>query len=130
MQQEMGEVCRPKSSVAICFQRSRATSGPSTGASAGRPFCPTARETNASSQLVEPTSHPTLSAHKTTSETCTYRYSPNRSKSNKDTSTIASLTVSHDHRYSEERRTCAMMGLRRPREMATDTKGQVSIQRH
>src|SRR5712691_8921486 len=130
MQQEMGELCRPKSSVAICFQRSRATSGPSTGASTGRAFCPTARETNASSQLVEATSHPMLSAHTSTSETCTHRYSPNRSKNSSETSTIASLTVSHDQRYSDERRTCAMMGLSRPREMASETKGQVSIHRH
>src|SRR5579859_3265140 len=130
MQQEIGEVCLPKSNVAICFQRSRATSGPSTGASAGRAFCPTARETKASSQLVEATSHPILSAHKSTSETCTHRYSPNRSKSSSETSTMASLTVSHDHKYSYERITLSMIGYSPPPETASETRGQDSIHRH
>src|SRR6266550_1137878 len=103
MQHEMGEVCLPKSSVAICFQRSRATSGPSMGTSTGRPFCPTARETKHSCQLVEATSHPMLSAHRSTADTCNHRYSPNRSYSRSETSTIASLTVSQDQRYSDER---------------------------
>src|SRR5205085_9473165 len=130
MQHEIGEVCLPKSRVATCFQRNRATSGPSITTSIGRPFWLTAREMKPSCQLVEATSHPLLSAHRSTSETCTHRYSPNRPYSSSDTSTIASLTVSHDQRYSDERRTCAMMGLSRPREIARLTKGQVSIQRH
>ena len=85
---------------------------------------------NASCQLVEATSHPILSTHRSTSETCTHRYSPNRSYKSSETSTMASLTVSHDQRYSDERRTCAMMGLSRPREIASVTRGQVSIHRH
>src|SRR5436309_16020425 len=101
MQHEMGEVCLPKSSVAMCFQRSRATSGPSTTTSAGRPFCPTARETKTSCQLVEATSHPILSEHKSTSDTCTHQYSPKRSYSSSETSTIASRTVPHDQRLSD-----------------------------
>jgi hypothetical protein len=122
MQHDRGEVCLPKSRVSICFQRRLTTSGPSTH---GRPSSPTAREMKQSCQFVCETSHPTISVHRSTSEAWNQRYSPNMPYSNRPTSTIASARYSHDQRYSEERRTCAMIRLSRPREIDTVKRGDL-----
>src|SRR5258708_5399440 len=128
MQQEIGEVCLPKSRVAISFQRRRATQGPSER-SAGRTFSPTARETKPPCQSHCATSQPTISAHRSTEESWNHRCFPNNWCRKSDVVTIACATVSHDHRYSEERRTCAITRFKRPREIATESSDERSTQR-
>src|SRR6266567_5589876 len=60
--------------------------------------------------------HPATSAHRCTSETCRYISPRNSSSRNTCSSTMASSSRPHDHRYSELKRTVALP-FQFPREM-------------
>src|ERR1700686_5396982 len=65
------------------------------------------RETISRRWSMDSTSHPAISTHRCTSETCRYTRCPKNFTRNSSTRTMALSRPRHDHRYSEEKRTCA-----------------------
>src|SRR5947208_16976293 len=79
---------------------------------------------------MDSTSHPAISEQRWTSETCRYTHSCKKECTrNSSTRTMASSTPRHDHKNSDEKRTCATQ-LSRPMDTSRLKLSQRSSQRH